>query len=424
MAFLSTYPVGGASSVTAGVPGTPNAIDTATTTASGNVLTSAWANDTAIVAENVVSTSTAATGGFGNFSFTPAVAGTYVLTIWNDADAGTDLDLNETANTISITVGSAVSGLTELGNAATTTASASANLVGLLVPSVGASIDEVSGRVGLMVGFAPHYFIKRNAGHAGASADTNTAKANLNYTVTNPAGTAVSVVTAKVAGVASTEQNIQGDAGTITTTATASTTTTTSTKGSVVYFNPATAGTYTITVWHDADGNDLVSAGEASATRTVVIAADALPSITFTKYGSNTTAAQSADTANYTGTTPSVGYGQLVKVSLRNGSNPWELAANESLVLTSAADTTDFLAHTAFNREVNTWTDVAANASTLTLTAANFNGMVMLGSTLVTHQLQVEHSLFLQLSVVELQMVLRDHLQSQPSRLQVLAHMI
>jgi trimeric autotransporter adhesin len=374
MAYLSTFPAGGASAITAGVPGTPNAIDTATTTASGNVLVSAWANNTAIVAENVVSTSTAATGGFGNFSFTPAVTGTYVLTIWNDADAGTDVDLNETANTISITVGTAVSGLTELGNAAVTTASTGTNLVGMIVPSVGVTIDEVSGRVAQMVGFAPHYFIKRNAGNASASADTNTAKANLNYTVTNPAGTAVSVVTAKVAGVASTEQNVQGDAGALQNSSTSTTTTTTtSTKGSVVYFNPATAGTYTITVWHDADGNDLVSAGEASGTKTVVIAADALPSITFTKYGSNPTAAQSADTADYTGTTPSVGYGQLVKVSLRNGTTPFTLAANESLVLTSAASTTNFLAHTAFAKDVNTWTDVAASAATLTLTKANFN---------------------------------------------------
>jgi trimeric autotransporter adhesin len=299
----------------------------------------------------------------GTMTFTPAVAGTYAISFYHDANNDGILGNGEMYQTTSLTVGSTASGLAELGNASTTTASAGADLVGLLVPSVGATIDEVSGRVAQMVGFAPHYFIKRNAGHAGASANTNTAKANLNYTVTNPAGTAVSVVTAKVAGVASTEQNVAGDAGTITTTATASTTTTTSTKGSVVYFNPATAGTYTITVWHDADGNDLVSVGEASGTRTVVIAADALPSITFTKYGSNTTAAQSADGQ----------WGQLVKVSLKNGTTPFTLAANESLVLTSAASTTDFLAHTAFAKDVNTWTDVASGVSTLTLTAANFN---------------------------------------------------
>jgi len=306
---------------------------------------------------------TATAKTFGTFAFTPSAAGSYTIRVFNDQSADGLVSPAEGFQDIAITVGSAASALTELGNAATTTASASANLVGLLVPSVGATIDEVSGRVAQMVGFAPHYFIKRNAGHAGSSADTNTAKANLNYTVTNPAGTAVSVVTAKVAGVASTEQNVQGDAGTITTTASASTTTTTSTKGSVVYFNPATAGTYTITVWHDADGNDLVSVGEATATKTVVIAADALPSITFTKYGSNTTAAQSADGQ----------WGQLVKVSLKNGTTPFTLAANESLVLTSAASTTDFLAHTAFSKDVNTWTDVASGVSTLTLTASNFN---------------------------------------------------
>jgi hypothetical protein len=306
---------------------------------------------------------TATAKTFGTFAFVPSAAGSYTIRVFNDQSADGLVSPAEGFQDIAITVGSAASALTELGNAATTTASAGADLVGLLVPSVGATIDEVSGRVGLMVGFAPHYFIKRNAGHAGASANTNTAKANLNYSVTNPAGTAVSVVSAKVAGVASTEQNVQGDAGTITTTATASTTTTTSTKGSVVYFNPATAGTYTITVWHDADGNDLVSAGEASGTKTVVIAADALPSITFTKYGSNPTAAQSADGQ----------WGQLVKVSLKNGTTPWELAANESLVLTSAADTTDFLAYTQYSKDVVTWTDVASGVSTLTLTAAAFN---------------------------------------------------
>jgi hypothetical protein len=234
----------------------------------------------------------------------------------------------------------------------------------MIVPSVGVTIDEVSGRVAQMVGFAPHYFIKRNAGNASASADTNTAKANLNYTVTNPAGTAVSVVTAKVAGVASTEQNVQGDAGALQNSSTTTTTTsTTSTKGSVVYFATATAGTYTITVWHDADDNNLVSAGEASATQNVVIAADALPSITFTKFGANVSNDESDDGDR----------GQLVKVSLRNGTNAWQLASNESLVLTSAASTTDFLRYATFSKNVASWNDVASGVSTLTMTAANFN---------------------------------------------------
>jgi len=273
---------------------TPSNGNTTVTAANGTLVTCTTAACTQTASNNTMTIKQVATGvlaadatGTNLWKFTPAVAGTYVLRVWHDATgAATTGDgiytVGETYQDLTITVGTAAGALPELGNAATTTASSAGDLVGLLVPSVGASIDEVSGRVGQMVGFAPHYFIKRNAGHGGASANTNTAKANLNYAVTNPAGTAVSVVTAKVAGVASTEQNVAGDAGTLTTTTTASITSTTSTKGSVVYFNPATAGTYTITVWHDADANDLVSAGEASATKTVVIAADGLPSITFT----------------------------------------------------------------------------------------------------------------------------------------------
>jgi hypothetical protein len=327
---------------------------------------------------NPTSTLTAAATDTNTWTFNPQVAGTYVLRVWHDvtgaAATGDGIyNVGETYQDLTITVGTAAAALPELGNSAVTADSTGVNLVGVIVPSVGATIDEVSGRVAQMVGFAPHYFIKRNKGVVDASADTNTAKANLKYTVTNPAGTAVSVVTAKVAGVASTGQDIQGDAGALTAAVATSITSTTSTKGSIVYFNPATAGTYTITVWHDADANGLVSVGEASATKTVVIAADALPSITFTKYGSNTTAAQSANTADYTGITASIGYGQLVKVSLRNGTIPFTLALNESLVLTPAADTTDFLAHTAFAKDVNTWADVASGVSTLTLTKANFN---------------------------------------------------
>ncbi|NBR24087.1 MAG: hypothetical protein EBU08_10015, partial [Micrococcales bacterium] len=294
---------------------------------------------------------------------TPATAGTFnVVVRYVEREATLNAITQTIDSTLTLTT-SATAGLTEFNNAATTTVStASDGLASVLLPTVGVSIDEVSGRVGQMVGFAPNFVLKRNAGDAGASANTNTGKATLNYSVAGPTGAAVSVVTAKVSGVASTKQTLAGS-GTITTTATASTTQTTSTKGSVVYFTPATAGTYTITIWHDADANGLVSAGEATNTKTVVIAADALPSITFTKYGSNTTAAQSADNA----------WGQLVKVSLKNGTTPFTLAANESLVLTSAASTTDFLAYTAFSKDVVSWTDVLSGVSTLTLTAANFN---------------------------------------------------
>ena len=282
-------------------------------TVSAGAITQTGTANVRLFAYDATGASAADAAGTALFNFTPLVAGTYVLRVWHDVTgAATTGDgiysVGETFQDLTITVGTAAAALPELGNAAVTAVSTGTNLVGMIVPSVGATIDEVSGRVGQMVGFAPHYFIKRNAGSAAASADTNTAKANLNYAVTNPAGTAVSVVTAKVAGVASTEQNVAGDAGALTNaSALVSGTSTVSTKGAIVYFATATAGTYTITVWHDADANDLVSVGEASATKTVVIAADALPSITFTKYGSNTPAAQSADG----------GWGQLCEFGCR-----------------------------------------------------------------------------------------------------------
>jgi hypothetical protein len=296
---------------------------------------------------------------------TPATAGTYNVIIRTITREATTLTVNNTMDALLTLTVSASAGKTELGNAVTTTASTNAaGFPGVLIPSVGATITETSGRVGQMVGFNPFFQIKRNAGHVGASNDLVGSKGTLMYSVANPAGTAVSVVTAKVAGVASTTQAIVPASATLTTDATTSITTTTSTKGSVVYFAAATAGTYTITVWHDADANGLISAGEATATQSVVVAADALPSITFTKYGSNTTAAQSADGL----------WGQLVKVSLRNGTTPWQLATNESLVLTSAAATTNFLAYTTWSKGVATWTDASAALAALTLTSANFNG--------------------------------------------------
>jgi len=195
--------------------------------------------------------------------------------------------------------------------------------------------------------------------------------------LTLPAGTAGSVVDAAVSGVATTNQTVQGKTETLATTGAKNAT---PTVGTTVFFIPATAGTYTVTLFHDANRDALLSAGEASTTATWVILADGLPSITFTKYGSNTTAAQSGDLTD----TDSNGdvrndagndlkFGQLVKVSLRNGSTPWFLASNESLVLSAADSSTDFQAYTTYTQNSAKMTDAATNASEITLTASNFN---------------------------------------------------
>jgi len=280
----------------------------------------------------------------------PATAGTYnaVLTM-SGANGSFDPANNLETISFTITVGSAASGLGDFGNTTATTA--------LHVSAVGVTVVDPSGRVGVPIAFAPNFTVKN--GTAGAL-NSNTKSARLRYSVTLPAGTAGSVVDARTAGVATTNQTVQGAAENIAAAASSAA----PTIGTTVFVIPATAGTYVITVYHDADRDGNLSAGEASVTSNVVIAADALPSITFTKYGSNVSNDESDDGD----------WGQLVKVSLRNGTTPYTLAANESLVLTSAADTTDFLNYTSFAQGTPTPNDVAAGISTLTLTRANFDG--------------------------------------------------
>jgi len=102
---LTSYPAGGYVAVTAAATTAAGAAVTAcddltTQSASGAVLT--LESDAAdLTACTVTSSSTV---GLGSFSFTPTKAGDYVLTVWNDADGGGDIDLTEARQTISITV--------------------------------------------------------------------------------------------------------------------------------------------------------------------------------------------------------------------------------------------------------------------------------------------------------------------------------
>jgi hypothetical protein len=305
---------------------------------------------------------TVGTGALASIT-SPSSTGTYTASLVISGSQGSfDPSFTESIP-FTLTVGSATTAAQDFGNAIDTTASVNGNgtnTTGTIVPSVGVNVVEASGRVGQMVGFAPTYKVKRNAGATDGllTASLASLAARLVYSVAGPTGTAVSVVDAKVAGVASTSQTIAG-AGTL-----LAGETTSSIAGSTVYFTPATAGTYTITVYHDQNRGATVSAGEASNTFSVVVAADALPSITFTKYGSSGSAATATAAVD----------GQLVKVSLRNGTTPWTLAANETLVLTPADTTTKFFRSAAFSAsQVATWTEIAAGA-TLSLSAANFNG--------------------------------------------------
>ena len=109
-AALTSYPAGGYVTVTAAATTAAGAAVAAcddlvagSASASGATVTRA-SNADNLTACTVTSSSTV---GLGSYSFTPQVAGDYVLTVWNDADQGGDIDLTEARQTISITVAAA-----------------------------------------------------------------------------------------------------------------------------------------------------------------------------------------------------------------------------------------------------------------------------------------------------------------------------
>jgi len=268
-ARITTAPVGGATSITAAaaadattdgdanLPGTMTFVNTAP---GGYCLQTGTADTGAVAA--ATSTATAAGAGFCKVSFTPTVAGTYVVTVWHDAATTGTLNDNEVSQTFSFTVGAAgASTSLQFPNSADTTASTNGTLNGIKVSAVAIETVQVSGRTGIQVGFSPQYRLTRNAG-ATTSDDSGTmvAKyANIAYSVANPAGTAVTVVSAQGGITASTSQNIAGSSTGIILADTAKSTsqrvdevTGNPQKGSTVWFSAATAGTYTITAFNDA----------------------------------------------------------------------------------------------------------------------------------------------------------------------------
>jgi hypothetical protein len=402
---LTSFPIGGAVSVTGEASSV--AVAAACDTISAGDLTFSnvapyaqaictEAGDTATAAVTIAST--AAGAGLALFGFTPTVVGTYVMTVWNDSNvtATTGLGVlndNEVSQTVSFTITSAGAVIgNQFPNSADTTAGVTgASLAGVKVSSVGIETVQVSGRTGIQVGFAPQYRLTRNAAAAAiadASGVSNATKfANIAYSVTNPAGTAVTVVSAQGGTTASASQAIAGSATPITlgTNATTAENTVAKTqsidpttgwpqKGSIVYFSAATAGTYTITAFHDANLDTLVSVGEATTTSTVVIAADALPSITMTVYGQSV-AGVAEDALDG-------GIGQLVKISMKNGTTAASLGLSEVMTVSgptgtvidklSKRNTTNFKLEMVENSTANGGF-TTADSTTVLLTQANFD---------------------------------------------------
>jgi hypothetical protein len=104
---LTSFPVAGfvaVSGVTAGAVGTFTGTACADVAVNSAVTLTCTGDATAVGAETVASSGTA---GLAKFSFTPTVAGTYVVQIWNDVDEDGSVDLTEARQTVSIVVAAA-----------------------------------------------------------------------------------------------------------------------------------------------------------------------------------------------------------------------------------------------------------------------------------------------------------------------------
>jgi len=214
-AKITSAPAGGLSAFTGAFVAVTNFTDgTGAVGASGANLLSATRTTAALAANTTTS--------IGTLTFTPAVAGTYAVNFYHDANLDGIQQDNEVYQTASITVG-ATAASAEFANSADTTAGDDTT-AGIKVGVVGIETVQVSGRTGIQVGFAPQYRLTRNAGTITANdeaSDMSARFATIAYSVTNPAGTAVTVVSAQGGTTASTSQAIAGLSTPLLTSATA-----------------------------------------------------------------------------------------------------------------------------------------------------------------------------------------------------------
>ena len=287
-------------------------------------------------------------------TLTAPAAGTYTVLIKSYVTAGSIAASTAIIeNSLTLTT-SASAGKTEMGLSNVTTANA------VIASAVGITKENSSGRVGVPVIFYPNVTAKINAGTANTT-NTNVNKAILRYTVSSPAAAAVTVYAKGSAVTTSATQTVVGSGSLTRAGTTDSASYAAPLAGTAVQFTPATAGSYVVTIWHDANADTLQGAGEAVATSTIVIAAEATPVVTTTSYG----------LAIGGGANDS--YGKLVKICLANATNPAGLSSLESLAISfddtgARVDRVSSWSAGVFSLGTN------VDTATQTLTAANFNG--------------------------------------------------
>jgi trimeric autotransporter adhesin len=319
-----------------------------------------YANDGSDMTKSDSTAVEAAAGlAIGTANFQADKAGSYTIRFWQDINASGTVDAGEQFGDVTVVVASASVGVfnSAIEHPISTNTTDNAGITGGKVNSVRFDIVHSSGRVGVPAVLVPSYQVTANA--TNITRALNTSNATLRYSLTGPTGSAASLVLDDDTTTASKVQTILGTSNAGLTARFRSV----FQQGTALQFTPDVAGTYTLTVFHDADNNEVVNVGETSTTQSIVVAADALPTITMTSYG---TAAPGTSAAN----------SALVKVSLKNGTAPASLRSNETLKITSS------LAATTTFDETSAWTglsfamgDNASGTETtdVSLTRANFD---------------------------------------------------
>jgi hypothetical protein len=284
----------------------------------------------------------AALGDSKTVTFTaPGAVGTYTGH-FDYSVAGTFSGDQFTAGNFTITVTAGI----ELQNSTYVTAASHR------VASVALSVTAPSGRIGTKVSVTPSYLAEAYTLAAGSGSPivANVDAATLVYSLTKPTGSASALS-------AATQQITQTSAATNSATAATAVAAAASSTGTAVTFTPDVAGTYTLLAFHDANANGIQDAGEAYASKSVVISASA-PVATLTVFGSTST---------------TTGEGALVRVALTNGGVAASMGTGDGFTITTTntGAITEGNTITSVNSKGYAFihvTDAAAEATTITLT--------------------------------------------------------
>jgi hypothetical protein len=289
-------------------------------------------------------------------------AGAYQFRVWLDATADLFWAVAETI-TRTVTYQPAILAATEL-QASNYVAAASHR-----VKSVALTAGQAGGQVGTEISMTPSFLAEAYtlAGASGTDITANAEKATLRYVLTKPTGSTATLS-------ASTEAILQTSTATASATADTAVAAAASSTGTAIRFTPDVAGAYSVTAYHDADGDLSLDSGEAQAIRSYTIGAAGSMTISLLQYGALTATGASND-------------GTLIRVSLLSGTSAGSLAANETIGITvvggglvdevNAADVADAATYTLgrsdFNSSGRAWVNIVSGTD-------GINSIVFTGS--------------------------------------------